>query len=151
MQDQLFVLTLSIVPGGALCDDQYDYERDLLALVQAFRLETQTQASMFRLNSASGIVSLFLRGQEALTESQQNFQYCHNEITGYESGFFQKQAQGAERYTCAKEDGFIYMFRDKIGTALRIVTCRTIVRRHISCVCGNGYRGTEKCFLPARC
>ena len=57
-------------------------------------------------------MSLFLRGQEALTESQQNFQYCHNEITGYESGFFQKQAQGAERYTCAKEDGFIYMFRD---------------------------------------
>jgi hypothetical protein len=88
MHNRHLILTISIVPPGALCDDEYNYEQDLLSLTQAFRLETQTpQMTVFKQDYTSGMVTLFLPGQQELTPLQYRWRSRHTEITGFECRF----------------------------------------------------------------
>ncbi len=88
MKNQHLIITISIVPPGALCDDKYNYEQDLFSLTQAFRLETQTpQARVLCLDNASGEVTLLLPGQQELTPAQYCWRSRHTEITGFECRF----------------------------------------------------------------
>jgi hypothetical protein len=82
--DQYLLITVRMVPPGALCDD----EQDFLHRMSAFRLETQTpQASVFKQDNAAGLLTLLLPSQQQLTPSQCSWLDTHAEIIDHECFF----------------------------------------------------------------